>query len=142
MPFDSDGFWAKMQEWLAEGYLVGASTKDMPAEHSIAGLVREHAYCILRTVDLPSSDKIMQVRNPWGVFEWAGDWSRTSPLWTPELIAQVQPGLDLADGSFWIGYKHFLENFETANVCMTRGWQELKLKGKSGVIVYIDGKQT
>ena len=26
--------------------------------------------------------KIVNVRNPWGSFEWKGDWSDNSPCWT------------------------------------------------------------
>lgn len=129
-PFDSNDFWGKLKHWSEENYLVAASTREIPAENSIAGLVKEHAYSILRIVEYSNNTKILKVRNPWGVFEWTGDWSKTSPLWTGDLKKKIQPELEKEDGSFWISYKHFLENFETINVCLTRGWQELKLKGK------------
>ena len=128
--FNQDEFWKQLREFHQANYLIAASTKDMPAEKSIAGLVKEHAYCILRLVEYSKNVKILNIRNPWGVFEWTGDWSKTSQLWTQELKDKIKPDLDNNDGSFWISYKHFLENFETINVCMTRGWQELKLKGK------------
>lgn len=128
--FDSSEFWGKLKEWSQFNYLIGVSTKEIPNENSIDGLVKEHAYCILRLVEYSNNVKILKIRNPWGVFEWTGDWSKTSPLWTNELINKIQPNLEAADGSFWISYKHFLENFETVTVCLTRGWQELKLKGK------------
>lgn len=129
-PFNADEFWAKLKEWNHMNYLIGASTKEIPAENSIAGLVKEHAYCILRLVEHAKDTKILKIRNPWGVFEWTGDWSKTSPLWTEDLVNLIQPNLDINDGTFWISYRHFLENFETVNVCLTKGWQELKLKGK------------
>jgi len=27
--------------------------------------------------------KLVQLRNPWGRFEWFGDWGDNSDLWTP-----------------------------------------------------------
>lgn len=129
-PFDANEFWDKLKHWSSLNYLIGASTKEIPAENSIAGLVKEHAYCILRLVDHSEEVKVMKIRNPWGVFEWTGDWSKTSPLWTEDLKDKIKPDLELNDGSFWISYRHFLENFETINVSFTKGWQELKLKGK------------
>lgn len=129
-PFDSNEFWNKLKFWHQANYLIAASTKDIPTENSIAGLAKEYAYCVVRIVEYSSTIKILKIRNPWGVFEWTGDWSKTSSLWTSEIKDKVKPELDKDDGSFWMSYKHFLENFQTINVCLTRGWQELKLKGK------------
>ena len=33
---------------------------------------------------------LVQLRNPWGNFEWQGDWSDHSDLWTPTLRAEVR----------------------------------------------------
>jgi hypothetical protein len=46
-----------------------------------------------------------QVRNPWGNFEWTGDWGDSSALWTPALKREMQSkGFSLVkanDGIFW-----------------------------------------
>lgn len=31
---------------------------------------------------------LVKLRNPFGTYEWEGDWSDKSPLWTPEYIKQ------------------------------------------------------
>lgn len=53
------------------------------------GLVGNHSYGLLdvREVTLAdgSTEKLVKLRNPWGDFEWNGDWGDESDLWTPEL---------------------------------------------------------
>ena len=50
------------------------------------GLVPGHAYALLSAEEVTSSagklTKIVQLRNPWGDFEWNGDWSDESKCWT------------------------------------------------------------
>ena len=41
------------------------------------------------------------MRNPWGKFEWQGDWSDESDLWTPELREQLDVN-EKDDGLFWM----------------------------------------
>jgi calpain-15 len=53
------------------------------------GLIGNHSYGILdvREVKLANgkSERLLKLRNPWGDFEWNGDWGDDSDLWTPEL---------------------------------------------------------
>jgi len=45
---------------------------------------------------------IVQVRNPWGSFEWDGDWGDNSPLWTPQARRKIGQTNDANDGVFCI----------------------------------------
>lgn len=49
------------------------------------GLVPGHAYSIISAKEA-LGHRLIQIRNPWGNFEWDGDWSDHSELWTPEMI--------------------------------------------------------
>ena len=53
------------------------------------GLVDAHSYGLLKAVEVTDAfeDKyrIVELRNPWGDFEWNGDWSDNSDLWTDDL---------------------------------------------------------
>lgn len=71
----------------------------------------------------------MQIRNPWGSFEWDGDWSDHSPLWTESMKAEVKPDLDDEDGTFWMSYADFLKHFVNVNVCHVNGYYEARVKG-------------
>ena len=41
------------------------------------GLVSGHAYSLIAAKVLSNGQKLVQLRNPWGDFEWNGAWSGT-----------------------------------------------------------------
>lgn len=57
----------------------------------------------------------MQVRNPWGSFEWKGDWSDKSEMWTEELREQCQVSIE-NDGKFWMPWANFPNHFATVQI--------------------------
>lgn len=48
--------------------------------------------------------KLCQIRNPWGSFEWKGDWGDDSDLWTDEIKSKVNYKNE-DDGTFWMSYE-------------------------------------
>jgi hypothetical protein len=46
------------------------------------GLVSGHAYTLQQAKQTRTGHRLLCLRNPWGEYEWNGDWSDTSPLWT------------------------------------------------------------
>jgi calpain-15 len=90
----SEEFWAKVIESEEKGYLMVASAgKESQEQLASIGLVPGHAYSVLDAKEInvtaSKTEKILKLRNPWGKFEWTGDWSDKSPLWTPSTIKQV-----------------------------------------------------
>ena len=71
----------------------------------------------------------MNVRNPWGTFEWQGDWGDKSPLWTKQMIDAIKPVFG-DDGDFWMSFKDFKDNFRALNVCKVSDWEEIRIKGE------------
>ena len=57
------------------------------------GLVAEHSYGLISAVEVQDKDgnpvKLVKLRNPWGKFEWKGDWGDKSETWTDELKEQL-----------------------------------------------------
>lgn len=53
------------------------------------GLVGDHAYGLIgakKVIDKDGNEaRLVQLRNPWGKFEWKGAWNDNSDCWTPEL---------------------------------------------------------
>ena len=71
----------------------------------------------------------MNIRNPWGSFEWQGDWSDgDKKKWTPEAIEVIKPVFG-DDGTFWMAFQDFKEHFRTLNVCKVGDWEEVRVKG-------------
>ncbi len=84
--------WDLLIDSYKQEFLLAAGTKEFPTENSLTGLIKEHAYSIIRLLEV-KGEKLVNLRNPWGVFEWTGDWSIDSPLWSEELIDKVDPDL-------------------------------------------------
>ena len=79
------------------------------------GLPGSHAFTILGMHEI-KGEKVLNLRNPWGVSYYCGDWSDYSYKWTEDLKKQY----DFAhkkDGDFFIGYEDFLEYFKVIGIC-------------------------
>jgi len=47
------------------------------------------------------------------------------------MIDLVKPNLsDDNDGSFWMCFQDFIQRFQAVNVCRTKNYEEIRLKGK------------
>jgi calpain-15 len=64
----------------------------------------------------------MNIRNPWGKFEWDGAWADNSEEWTEEMIEIFKPVFDTNDGGFWMSFDDFVQKFVGAAICMIRPW--------------------
>ena len=138
---DPDLLWAKLLSFHEVGFLlsasVGASEVGEAEAAEAMGLLTEHAYSLLRVVDVPRAGggvwRLVQLRNPWGKLEWRGDWSETSPLWTPALVASLGGGGGRSgdDGTFWMSFEDLLDYFRTIEACRVRpDWAEVRVRGQ------------
>lgn len=132
----SGKLWNLMKVYDKEGYIMGAGTpgEDMWTEgggksDSKGGLVPGHAYSVIAAKEFKGI-KLLNIRNPWGNFEWDGDWSDNSALWTEEFIKEFNPIFDEADGSFWMSFKDFTDLFDSLDVCRVTSWNELRIRGR------------
>lgn len=125
--------WDRLKNWdtwssvMAAGITGQAKTK---------GLVSGHAYALVQAKEALGI-KLVQLRNPWGNFEWGGDWSDNSPLWTNQTVQAFNAKFDPDDGMFYMSYEDFLKNFDNINVCMAttpqpgvRFWDQERAEGK------------
>jgi len=69
-----------------DGYLISAST---PGEdrwtgtnnkRPDGGLVPGHAYSVIKVAEA-KGNRLLNIRNPWGQFEWDGAWGDKSKEW-------------------------------------------------------------
>ncbi len=97
--------WHKLMTYNNEGHMMGAaicSGKELPDKYArpvffyflliitftrATGLVAGHAYGILNVLLTKDGKfKLIQLRNPWGSFEWKGKWSDGSREWTKAYL--------------------------------------------------------
>ena len=75
------------------------------------GLLTEHAYSLLKVVGTrhpPTGEptRLVKLRNPWGKLEWRGEWSDSSPLWSPALRDELDDGRTPGDdGTSWMSFE-------------------------------------
>lgn len=79
------------------------------------GIVSGHAYTILDVQNVIDSRgnprRILQIRNPWGKFEWNGDFSDNSPMWRDEDRQKLNVQ-SRDDGVFWIPFEEFVKYYQ------------------------------
>lgn len=122
-PKSADSNWKAILEAERSNYIMCASSKNMKAgsdaRDANTGLSFSHAYSLLSGVEVNSNGRtvrLVKLRNPWGRGEWRGDWSDNSPLWTPQLKAQVQLKSE-DDGIFFMSWDDFQKYFNDFDVC-------------------------
>lgn len=138
--------WDEMKNAEEEGYLMSVSTPGEDRwndqgwidEEENNGLIPGYAYTIVRVQDAKPNYRLVCLRNPWGNFEWKGDWGEKSSLWTDEIKQLIKPNLSGDDGTWWMSYEDLLKNFYCLNICKVRNWDEVRIKGKFIKIQEID----
>lgn len=118
---DPDKAWATLAAFNDKSYCFVAWMKSsaVSEEKTATGLVCGHAYSVLDLTTVKTASgkqqRLVQLRNPWGTFEWNGDYSDNSPLWTDALRKQLKVEVK-DDGVFWMPFERFIENYEGVGV--------------------------
>eukprot|EP00672_Neobodo_designis_P012757 CAMPEP_0174880718 /NCGR_PEP_ID=MMETSP1114-20130205/83894_1 /TAXON_ID=312471 /ORGANISM="Neobodo designis, Strain CCAP 1951/1" /LENGTH=836 /DNA_ID=CAMNT_0016116111 /DNA_START=115 /DNA_END=2625 /DNA_ORIENTATION=- len=108
---------------------VQGGTDALSQQYSDVGLATGHAYSLLR-VKAPQSHQLCMIRNPWGdEKEWNGAWSDDSPLWTDELMKEVD-FYKGDDGTFWMAWEDVVKYFDNGSISMVmREWPQVRVTG-------------
>jgi len=131
-PLSPEQMFKELMSMESKGYLLAAGSKgvDETLERGRRGINREgivpgHAYSILKVAHPITAGmervRLVCVRNPWGSFEWKGDWSDKSEKWGqyPLIRAQIWPDTSNDDdGIFWMEWSDFIQHFDSIQVCM------------------------
>lgn len=119
---ENEEIWDKIHSANAKDYIMTAgSTGDDGCGDLVSemGLITLHAYAIINAQEVKGksgSVKLLNIRNPWGGTEWTGDWSDSSPLWTPDIKKKLG-WENKDDGSFWMCFEDFSHYFSGVTIC-------------------------
>eukprot|EP00759_Apiculatamorpha_spiralis_P036330 PhF_6_TR36524/c0_g1_i5/m.53818/K08582/CAPN15; calpain-15 len=106
---------------------MGAHTRDCVSASS-DGLIPGMSYSLLNARHV-GTHRLVQLRNPWGRFEWTGAFSDKSTLWTDELRAACGWS-DADDGTFWMSIDDFVTRFSSVTITsIQHDWHEVRMAG-------------
>lgn len=90
--YGEDPLWDRLVLSEKKNFLMAASAGATEASAEALeelGLVAAHSYGLLKAAEVEDAfgdkHRLVMLRNPWGDFEWVGDWSDSSDLWTEEI---------------------------------------------------------
>lgn len=120
-PDFKENLWFRLTNKTKKGYHFSAASNDT---NNYLGIRRYHAYTILDVREY-NKNRLILLRDPWGINDWKGDWSEHSAKWTPEL----KRAFGLPEGGrrkysdkglFWMSCDDFANFFFTIVVCNTK----------------------
>ena len=117
--FDNLKLWKLLKTYDSHDALIAASVSNNGENKRDDGIVEGHAYTVKRIYSFKKY-KLLNLRNPWGQFEWKGKWSdNDTKTWNSHKEIAKKIGFVAADdGAFWIQYDDFLKIFNVIEVCI------------------------
>ena len=137
--YTAEQLWQLLRAYDSSAALLAASISSQAGEAKRDdGLVAGHAYSIIRVAEMHGF-RLVQLRNPWGRYEWGGEWSDESPLWDEHPAVQralwplrsSTPRNRMNDGSFWMPFAKFCEIYSTS-ACAVRNAPPAAAQGVGG----------
>jgi hypothetical protein len=86
-----------------------------------SGIVKGHAYSVLGIYEpklTTETVRLVKLRNPWGSFEWKGDWGDGSKQWLlyPGVALEIGKPANVDDGVFYMPWDAFIKHFHYVNI--------------------------
>ena len=104
----ADELWDLISAHANTNDIMAAGSRGGSDKHKTKeGLVMGHAYTLLATVKLSTGDRLIKLRNPWGVDSFHGDWSDESTKWTPALRKEAGAVVNKKDGIIFMDIADF-----------------------------------
>lgn len=120
---EEENIFERLKEGDAKGWIMAASAGSTEASKEALedlGLVGNHSYGLIGVVDVidifGDTVQLVKLRNPWGEFEWKGDWGDDSDCWTPVTKEQAN-WTDEDDGTFFMCVNDLRRFFSRVQMC-------------------------
>lgn len=114
-----DDLWKQLKSGIRANYAMLVSLDAEDYNYDEEDCVSNFSYTIIGTYKVNTSKgnvKLIKIRNPWGNFEWKGDWSDSSRLWTPNIKEEVEWESN-ENGIFYMSIEDYHENFVSTVIC-------------------------
>ena len=113
---NKEEIWKVCENAVGKGYVMTAGTSGDVTNLDLeeVGLSPGHAYTFLNiyTVDTGNgTERVVQLRNPWGNGEYNGAWSDSSKKWTASTKKQCGYKEERDDGVFYMSYDDFIKYY-------------------------------
>jgi calpain-15 len=115
----SEELMKQLKDGVKCGYAILCSIDPEKYNYEESDLVSNFSYTVLGTYKVNTTKgnvKLIKIRNPWGNFEWSGDWSDSSKLWTRNIKEEV----DFEENDkniFYMSLEDYFENFNATVIC-------------------------
>ena len=116
---DSEELWERIRSASQCKFTMISQSEGEGEDKGESGIIEGHAYSLLQVCDFQHLGKrvrLVQLRNPWGNYEWNGEWSDNSTAWTHELDARYKH-VNEDDGTFFIPFENFMNLFQVTHFC-------------------------
>lgn len=114
-----EDLWKQLRDGVRSDYTMLCSLDPEKYAFSRSEAVSNYSYTVVGAYKVDSSKggtKLVKIRNPWNNFEWKGDWSDSSRLWTSRVKEEVEfEGSD--KGFFYMSLQDYVANFSATVVC-------------------------
>lgn len=124
---DIEKVWSVVKGGIDNQYLLTCGTElgDEDEDENADGVVRGHSYTILDACEVKplsrnTTERLVKIRNPWVNFEWKGDWSDKSDLWSNDLREKLNYQPEANDGIFYMNIQDYNKYFPVTYVCKYR----------------------
>lgn len=114
-----DDLWKSIKDGNREGYATLCSVDSEKYSYGESDCVSNYSYSVIGAYKVNTTKgnvKLIKIRNPWGNFEWKGDWCDSSSLWTRHIKDEVE--FESSDkGIFYMSMEDYLSNFNATVIC-------------------------
>uniref|UniRef100_A0A6V3LXC2 Calpain catalytic domain-containing protein n=1 Tax=Lotharella globosa TaxID=91324 RepID=A0A6V3LXC2_9EUKA len=137
--YDDEKVWKLLEIYMKRQALMSCAVSNDGEAKRSDGIVAGHAYSILHAEKV-GNYRMLQLRNPWGSFEWKGAWSDGDTKWKQHKdVARKLKYEDRDDGCFWMEFDDWDKIFDSIDICDRSANHDLALnvneeEGNCGVV--------
>lgn len=119
---NKEELWRKIYNADRKEYIIvcGSSSNSNYLKN---GILANHAFTIISAhegVVKNNKIRLLRIRNPLGDYEWTGAWSDGSSEWDEESKIQFNEYKNRNDGTFFIEFNDYIQNFDLTQICIVR----------------------